>query len=332
MKWIHTFLKKIKSSKIAEEAGFTLVEAVASVAILGMVVTPLALIFQGALLSSMDTRVKFQSNELTQQYVESVKGMSYRTLQELNDSLKLNGGQLTEDMMERYHFDKPASGQEILMDLSLKESDIKEEFGTEATPNPDYMNPKLTSAEGYNAQETIAHSYDILLYLDSRITTSTYVFDKEHPFGEVELDEVDRLGNSATDREIHIEYNKGSGANIRDYMLDVDTKKTYAMTDPLAVESSIVIVCDDTSPGTISNHTELFVTNNTEDILNIYIYESTGNTIDIDFPTSHMIGTVKVNDGLKMVRLPAYRLYEFHVEVVADGESISNLTTTFLSE
>lgn len=333
MKWIKHILKKIIHTPIIkEESGFTLVEAVASVAILGMVVTPIALIFQGALMTSVDTRVKFQSNQLAQQYVETVKGMTYESIQDLDRALDLSGGLLTEEMMDTFYLDKPVSGQEVHMDLSVKDTEVKEAFGTDADRNPDYMNPELASVEGYEATATIAHSYDILLYLDSRMTTSTYVFDQAHPFGVTELEDVDRIGNTATNRDIHIEYNEGSGASVRDYKVEVDTIKTYSMTDPLAVESSIVIVCDDPSPGDIGNHTELTVTNNTDDILQVFIYESTGNTIDVDFPTDNMSGTVIVKDGLKMVSIPAYRLYEFHVDIVADGETISNLTTTFLSE
>ncbi len=317
---------------IHEESGFTLVEAIVSVAILGMVVTPIALIFQGALVSSIDTRVKFQSNQLAQQYVESVKGMTYETLQELDDALELNGGILSEKMMDTFYLDKPVSGQDVHMELDLKDREVNPEFGTESVRNADYMNPELASAEGYEATATIAHSYDILLYLDSRMTTSTYVFDKKHPYGIAELEDVPHIGDTAMDRNIYIEYNEGRGASVRDYKVKVDTLKTYSITDALAVESSIVIVCDDPSSGTIANHTELTVSNNTEDTLQVFIYESTGNTIDVDFPTDNMAGTIEVKDGLKMVSIPAYRLYEFHVDIVAEGETISNLTTTFLSK
>ena len=67
LKWLKSTVLKLHK-KINNERGFTLVEAIATIAIFGIVVTPIALVFQNALQSSIETREQLKANQLVQQY------------------------------------------------------------------------------------------------------------------------------------------------------------------------------------------------------------------------------------------------------------------------
>ena len=61
---------------IVNNKGFSLVEAIVTVAIVGLIIVPISIIFTGSLKNSIMAREQLKANQLAQMYVEELKVMS----------------------------------------------------------------------------------------------------------------------------------------------------------------------------------------------------------------------------------------------------------------
>ncbi len=68
---------------IKNEKGFTLIEAIVTIAIVGIAFTPIAFIFNSSLMTSIETREQLVANQLAQKYVEEIKAFSINDLNNL---------------------------------------------------------------------------------------------------------------------------------------------------------------------------------------------------------------------------------------------------------
>lgn len=72
MKWFDKFCSQLKQL-ICGNNGFTLVEAIVTVAIAGVIVVPISIIFQGVLLDTVETKDQLKATQLAQQYTEAFR-------------------------------------------------------------------------------------------------------------------------------------------------------------------------------------------------------------------------------------------------------------------
>jgi len=129
-------LKKISLQEklhqwIVCEKGFTLIEAIVTVAIVGVVITPIAIIFQGALETSLFTRSQLKATQVAQQYVEAVEAMNYVDLKAFVDS----GGVVDATSISAYGLPKDIEGLDVSVDLNYGTTHMVNGI---AEPNADY--------------------------------------------------------------------------------------------------------------------------------------------------------------------------------------------------
>jgi prepilin-type N-terminal cleavage/methylation domain-containing protein len=226
--------KDKKNIKLKSQRGFTLIEVIVTVAIIGIVTVPIALIFQGALLSSIETRQQLIATQVSQQYVEKIKLMN------MNDFMDLDGQVFDE------------SGYEVtvtLLDLSNSN-----EFGQDA-----FKMPTLSSSSYGEA--------DVNLVLEDSTSSETHVtFIKDD--GNTE---EDTMGNDTDgDRNLNLDFQRTSPSDVK---IQVDLGvESESITKTLKDQHIVYVHSNDTSPS--SSSTTITVDNATGKNLEIYVFET----------------------------------------------------------
>lgn len=231
--------KDKKNKKLKSQGGFTLIEVIVTVAIIGIVTVPIALIFQGALLSSIETRQQLIATQVSQQYVEKIKLMS---MSEFND-------------LDGQVFDE--SGYDVavtLLDLSNSN-----EFGQDA-----FKMPTLSSSSYGDA--------DLNLVLEDSTSSETHVTLIKDDGNT----EEDTMGNDTDgDRNINLDFQRTSPSQVN---IQVELgAESESITKALKDQYIVYIHSNDTSPSSFS--TRITVDNATGKNLEIYVFENPSDQI-----------------------------------------------------
>lgn len=226
--------KDKKNIKLKSQRGFTLIEVIVTVAIIGIVTVPIALIFQSALLSSIETRQQLIATQLSQQYVEKIKLMS---MSEFND---LDG-----EVFDESGYDVAVT----LLDLSNSN-----EFGQDA-----FKMPTLSSSSYGDA--------DLNLVLEDSTSSETHVtFIKDD-----NSKEEDTMGNDASgDRNLNLDFQRTSPSDVK-IQVEVGVE-SEAITKALKDQYIVYVHSDDTTAS--SSYTTITVDNATGKDLEIYVFET----------------------------------------------------------
>ena len=328
-------IKKIIES-LHNAKGFTLVEAIATIAIFGIVVTPIAMVFQYALTSSIETRTNLKANQITQQYVEAIEVMEFDVLKSLIDdyggivdATSIAGLELayTTDV----NLPEPDSEFDVLVDLHYGE------FLTDGSCDVDYN----VGSAGFDSPEYILDpgimqykmpDYDMLILLESSDDTIVKTFTPVNPYNDGSGTPSETFPDVAGNRNLVITYENGgtpegikvttqvSGGGTSDYIsFDKDHKhKTF------------IIVCDD-EVGSETVDTHITVENYSMEGISVLVFESITDKIKPVVVTG--LGTVNIERSLSEIDITSnsHRIYEVEVIISKDGEELTHVTTTKLA-
>jgi prepilin-type N-terminal cleavage/methylation domain-containing protein len=228
-----------KNIKIKSQHGFTLIEVIVTVAIIGIVTVPIALIFQSALLSSIETRQQLIATQLSQQYVEKIKLMN---MSEFND---LDG-----EVFDESGYDVAVT----LLDLS-----DSSEFGQDS-----FKMPTLSSSSYGDA--------DLIVVLEDSTSSETHVtFIKDD-----NSKEEDRMGNDASgDRNLNFDFHKTSPSDVK-IQVDLGVESEF-ITKALKDQYIVYVYSNDTMAS--SSSTTITVDNATGKDVEIYVFETPADQI-----------------------------------------------------
>lgn len=308
------------------EKGFTLIEAVVTVAIVGAVITPIALIFQGALTSSILTRDQLKVTQLTQQYVEALEALEFDDIKTLVDT---DGGIVDSSTAVTYGLPPLIDGTTVTVDLHYGDE------RTDNTPDPEYNTAFDTpdyELDPLTGLTLLSLDYDMFLHLDSSANDNVKIYNRSTPYAPLVLP-VETFAGTNVDRQLVIRYEEDAGAsgyrkvtvfrNTDDYFI------SYLITD---VNNTVIVFCDDelTLPAS-KNDTYIEVENLTTDQVNVLVFETISDTIE---PIVSIInGNVSTSRGLSEVDTSelTHRIFEIEV-TVTKGTVTDHIVTTVIAK
>lgn len=332
LKYLKTILKSLHNNN-----GFTLIEAVVTVAIVGIVVGPISIIFQSVLSDSMETKEQLKATQLAQQYVEAFRVLPYEELIAITD-----GGTIDDLVLTNYDLPELLAGMELEMNLvyDMSDSEFVADFGTDnetttrdVNYSHDFQLPTLNE---------IGVDYDMLFYMDHLDNNKVDFYLRGADFA------GRYTGSSPTEKFP----NAGSPDGIEDRAKTIDIKYSEGVTDPASVKINytdgastadavntfsnpsyiIAIYCDadgDIDDGFIAD-TIFNITNHTSEVVQLYIYRSNEDKIA---PTINIVnGDVVSFDQLESTSLYSHRIYELEVKIKRDGEYLAEVTTTIIAK
>jgi len=231
--------KDKKNIKLKSQGGFTLIEVIVTVAIIGIVTVPIALIFQSALLSSIETRQQLIATQVSQQYVEKIKLMN------MNDFMDLDG-----QIFDESGYDVAVT----LLDLSNSN-----EFGQDS-----FKMPTLSSTSYGDA--------DLIVVLEDSTSSETHVtFIKDD-----NSKEEDAMGNDASgDRNLNLDFQRTSPSDVK-IQVEVGAE-SKSITKALKDQYIVYVHSNDTSSS--SSSTTITFDNSTGKDVDIYVFETPADQI-----------------------------------------------------
>lgn len=300
------------------DQGFTLVEAVVTIFLVGLIFTPLALMFNKGLESTVKSRQQLQANQIGQQYIEAVKTMPYVSLKELTDKVQI-AGQLSPTIAAAY--DLPPVPADYRVKLGIA-------YDAASGYDNQFESPDFKFDQSIQADTVQKIDYDMVLYLDSAVNNKVSIYGKD----EFNPDFLGLPANTLVDpnlskRQVEIVWqDSGFGRKIT---LKQGASTAMVNLSSLALGNTIVIFCADQA--TVSGHleTDFFVDNRTADPLNIMVFETDQDQIR---PVINpLAGPIKTLRGLQNIDSFRYRLYKVTVEVEKAGQVLETLTTTVIA-
>ena len=300
---LHSGLKSVGQwiqHKMKSNDGFSLVEAIVSVVILGLAIVPISMVFTQTVHQTVDTRRQLEANELAQYYVEALKSRSFDDYYVLFAGGLENTFNETTNMTTYNMADVPENYQvKIYMETAI---DLEA-----------YKLPSINAAEPVDAIITIGSDASRTLEIANGIgslktsfLTSTTTYDRR-----IEVD-AERATNS-----VDITYYEGTVAQ---------TSYNFGLTD-----NAIRFVMGDTQK-TGSYDIAININSNVTSELKINIYE--GKDDSIHTTTAVESGLVSVSRNLKTVDPYTHRIVELRVEVydTITGDMLASLTGTKIDE
>ncbi len=329
MKRLWNYLKKLNIPLINED-GFTLIEAIATIAIVGIVVTPIAMVFQGSLLNSLEARKQMKANQVGQEYVEILEEMDFNELKRLVDDF---GGVVSSDSITNGGFDlpKPDDDFDVLVDLhygpTRTDSSVDNEYNS--VFDTDYF------AMPSNLSNAPMPTYNMVLHLNSAAENGFDFYESDDAFLGVDPPE----GSYATttgNRDITIKYAYTSPdkATIRVSVTQNSITHDYDYTNGTE-DNRIIIYCDDLITSE-ENRIESYISIESyiEEEVNLLVFESVNDKIKPELNIG--LGVVNVTRGLSVVDVSSntHRIYEIEVTISKSGstEPLLHVVTTRLAK
>lgn len=332
MKKLLISIKKIMN-KLSGDNGFTLIEAVVTVAIVGIVVTPIAMIFQGVLMDTIETKDQLKATQLAQQYVESFRVMSYEDLVAIND-----GGVVNDTVLSAYNLPAMLPGMSINMSLvyDMSDAEFVSAFGTD--------NQVATAADNYShnyqlpSLSEIGVDYDVLFYMNHLDNNQVFLYHRDADFGarivtekfpnsgppegtpdRAKVVDVFYSNSGVGNASVNVDYTDGSSNN--------DWTNTYNNASFV-----VAIFCDaddDPSDGSIES-TVFNITNHSDEVVQVYVYRTAADNIA---PTINQVdGDSVIFTDLETTSMNSHRIYELEVEVLHNGQVLSEVSTTVIAK
>ena len=304
-------------------SGFTLIEAIVTVAIVGAVITPIALIFQGALVTSIETKDKMRATHLSQQYIEALKVLDFDTLKSLvidSDGIVTSSNYTT--------YDLPEVLDDYLVEVDLHYASTDHD-GTDAEFNLDNANFKMDTDI-----DSVVVDSDLYILLESSISSQSTIYSSNNPYDATPLvKEHEYSGSVNSDRNMLITLADHSNGTVGHYTItlvqDGETKTVNYVSG--VFNHNIIIMCnDEISDVAMVNDTKIIVTNTTADTVNIYVYESPLDTIDPDIEVGN--GSVSQIRGVAEVNPLSHRIYEIEVTIKVDTGTVDGLGDVIYEE
>jgi len=313
----------------SNDTGFTLIEAIVTVAIVGAVITPIAMIFQGALETSLLTKNQLKANQLAQQYVEAVEVMDYIDLKELVDA----GGIINAASIATYGLPDLINGMNVSVDLhygAYRSDGITEDTeyndGSDGFDTDEFEMPILSGT---------SIDYDVYLYLDSSANDKIEIYSRDKPEGGA-LGTEQIMGGLIQNRDINItyEYDTGSPGYTKLTVKQPGSVPYPASYNAITISRDVVIYCDDilTIPAN-QQKTYVNVTNTTSERVNVYVFETLLDTIKpIITIVNGEVGTIR-GEAEVDTSIITHRIFEVEVTIDDDlGTELTHVVTTIIAK
>lgn len=329
MKRLWNYLQKLNIPLINED-GFTLIEAIATIAIVGIVVTPIAMVFQGSLMDSLEARDQMRANQTGQQYVEILEEMDFDELKRLVDDY---GGVVSAANITNGGFDlpNPDEGYEVVVDLhygaTRSDSSVDAEYNSVFDTDEFAMPSDLADAP--------MPTYNMLLHLDSAAENGFDFYESDDSFLGVDPPEGS-YANSGGNRDITIKYGYTSAdkATVRVSVTQNSITHDYDYTNGTE-DNTIVIYCDDLITADASRiESYISIESSIEEEVNLLVFESVKDKVKPELNIG--LGVVNVVRGLSVVDISTntHRIYEIEVTITKSGstEPLLHVVTTRLAK
>lgn len=302
-KWFANLLKK--------EDGFSLVEAIVTVVILGAAVVPISMVFTRTIETTVDTRRQLEANVLVQEYLEHIKSREMTELETImpGGTRTISGGDDNSaiglvDLPSNYNLVLSYGISEELEPLALVSP------GDEPEP-PVPVDAIITIGSGYVDDVTVSSDN---LIMPAELPTTT-------PGGNrIIYIDVDRIGGSS-EGNVTISYKSGA------------LEQTYGIVDTFTTSEKAIrfYMGDLTSFGTKID-TKIVVDSNLPSEFSIYIYEDPANTVDA--VTEVRSGYVRISRNLRETEAVPGKIVEITAAITNNitGETLATFKTTKFDE
>lgn len=310
-------MKQFFKNLINNNSGFSLVEAIVTVVILGAAVVPISMVFTRTIDTTMDTRKQLEANEIAQEYIEVLKSVDMSELEIIMPS-----GTLDSDDVNTFFDSLPPNFKaEISYGVSPGLDALATQASTAAAQNVDAIvyigggfNPYVLveDAQGIEADT----SYPDVSYSVPTIKRVILVEGKRTVGGGDHTIKVSYKSDSRNDPNSDFEV-----------VSDENAVRFYLGAGDATVDADNNGVADYTN--FIS--TEIIVDNNIPEEMFIYIYEDNSNTVQAT--TYIERGMVRFSRNLKEVNSGQKRIVEITVKISdSSGKELVNLITTKFDE
>ncbi len=305
-------LNFIKSNK-----GFSLLEAIVSVVIVGIAIIPISTVFNMTITRTLDTRRQMEANEIGQQYMESLKSMDFN---ELGSVLVTPGYVLTltdttaQSDFDNYGFERIPDGYSV--ELSYDNGVDQVDGGTYAIDSASVTH--ITSAD-----------IDAVITIDSGYDSDFIVTDSDGSSGAVDFNQ----SISSVNRNIRITVDRDSMLLTVKAWDGSNELNANVYTQNVANNAVKVVMGDGTAAvGAVAYNTTISVDSNLTTPFTVYIFEDSDNTVNAS--TQTIQGYVAFSRNLYEATSTQYRVVGLTVDVYSDvtGELVTSLTSTKTSE
>ena len=289
------------------EYGFTLIETVVSVLLLGIAVIPLSTIFTMTLERTLGTGHQLEANETAQQYMENLKNRDYE------DFATLFAGS-TELILDDHEADLAAIGLNQLPDGYT----VRLSYDT-AVDLPAYALPEVPAGD--------VEDVDLLISIPSGFAPETYVTDQTYSNNTtVQMPTVYSLHS---EREILIRGDRATGSVTVSYVAD-GTPIGSGMT----VQYDTGTIRFNMGSGSEGSQitTKVTVDSNLTSELRLFFYEDSDSTVEPIVTVNG--GLVSVSRNLQEINEGTRRIVEIQVDVIHElsGEVLASITGTKINE
>jgi len=306
-------------SILQSNKGFSLIEAIVTVAIVGIAMVPISMVFTQTIHTTVDTRKQLEANELAQEYIEAIKAKSLTSLSDLFCTgavdIDTDGDGTNDGRAKELNASTTASEFEA---IGLKV--LPKNFKATISYNDRVDLPAYTIADGHAPVEV-----DTIITIDSGHSPTIQVDDglgTSLPSGTVVTNK----------RVILLQARRNTGKLIVSYF-DTDSLSGQSASIDLSKKAIRIVIGND--PRTKQLDTIIKVDSNLKERLNVYIYEDKDNQIKAT--TEIINGVVSISRNLTKMPDPDnnHRIVEIGVEIkdTNNGDKVlAKLTTTKIDE
>lgn len=309
--------------KLNNSKGFSLIEGIVTIVIIGIVTVPITMIFIGALNETEEARLKLKATQLAQMYIESMKARDESELM----------GIFYEDMDGDGSFDQIPADAEGNVEKTITFEDgaingfdsIPENFKAEISYNkekfdlPEYQITNNTSEISYDARIIFENGLDKSFLIENA--------DKE--------EDVFTQQSGHGDRIIVITYQYDSdNVLVQDNSGGSLTSFNADDLNPLKVSKqhyNIMLNCRDTTPLATSYNTRVYVVNQTSVPVNVFVYQNINTSVllsvnDVNGPREGRVQTYySMNEKVDST----HKIYEIGVQILDENNNLlSQMRTT----
>lgn len=293
--------------------GFTLIEAIISVVILGLAILPISMVFTRTIGQTINTNNQLEANELATKYMEAVKDKSFREFNSVfyggadgyfpNGSIAIEQG----DDLSIIDLDPVPVGYRIIIsydDASLYNASYD-------TPVP----AGVVTADGIieissgSYQKVVYRLGDGSLYNDTSELVPTEGVSRK----------IDIVGSRA-DNSITIKHSDAGSNMVHKMILDSLTGTEYALRFDIGKEDTHTI------------NTTIEVTSDMTEKIQLYFYEEEDNTVQPIVDVQY--GYIGVSRNLYLIENKEPRITQVTVDVIkiSSGETLASLSSSKVNE
>lgn len=306
------FIKFFKKS-----SGFTLIEAIISIAIVGIIVAPISMVFSKSLSHSLEAKHQLKATQIAQLFVENIKSKPESEFMNFFDAIPATQTKTINSLTaSAYGFPTIPQGYTVTI-----------QYEKDAAPfnGSNYGIPVLTPAVGFDFSLAFnsASSYSFSVNDLNVIPTIDYPQSCQFP----------------PERVVHIYYNANhNNIYIKDGSGPTLTTYTFSVSGLSNVYNAFRIDCTGNESTNIIP-TKIYIHNeqsSTTPPVKVYIYKDATSTVDLIINDNPLLceGSIITKYNMKDAAISnaTRKIYSFTVSVVSDSGITSEVIATKVDE